>query len=107
MNSDPNPMSPSPPMNPDMTYPTGPPLTRTLVRGHSASTSSPSPSVCDGPGARAKALEEGHQSTPSTRHPANPPPKPRSCPRMQATHPPARHTSPHNISLNHPNNKTI
>ncbi|MED6241068.1 Serine/threonine-protein kinase 38-like [Ataeniobius toweri] len=52
-----------------------------------------------------EALEEGHHSTPRTRHPANPTPKPRRSPRMPATHPPARHTPPHQASWPAPPSK--
>ncbi|MEQ2230353.1 hypothetical protein ILYODFUR_028422, partial [Ilyodon furcidens] len=45
-----------------------------------------------------EALEEGHHSTPRTRQPTNPTPKPRRTPRKPATHPPARHTPPHQAS---------
>ncbi|MEQ2249727.1 hypothetical protein ILYODFUR_032227 [Ilyodon furcidens] len=48
-----------------------------------------------GPEPQKEALEKGHHSTPRTGQPANPTSKPRRCPRMPDTHPPARYTTLH------------
>ncbi|MEQ2243445.1 hypothetical protein ILYODFUR_007174, partial [Ilyodon furcidens] len=47
------------------------------------------------PGQGSEPLEEGNHSTPRTRHPADPTPKPRKCPSMPPTHTPARYTLLH------------
>ncbi|MEQ2183550.1 hypothetical protein GOODEAATRI_033765 [Goodea atripinnis] len=49
-------------------------------------TANHSPEPGQGQEPQKEALEEGHHSTPRTRHPANPTPKPRRSPRMPATH---------------------
>ncbi|MEQ2255546.1 hypothetical protein ILYODFUR_015025 [Ilyodon furcidens] len=55
----------------------------------------PAPSPQRPPQPQKEALEEGHHSTPRTRHSANPTSKHRRCPRMPVTYPLVRHTSTH------------
>ncbi|MEQ2305464.1 hypothetical protein AMECASPLE_038172 [Ameca splendens] len=58
-------------------------------------TANRSPAPGQGQEPQKEALEEDHHSTPRTGHPTNPTTKPRRCPRMPATHPPAWHPLPH------------
>ncbi|MEQ2299828.1 hypothetical protein AMECASPLE_019011 [Ameca splendens] len=58
-------------------------------------TANRSPAPGQGQEPQKEALEEGHHSTPRTGHHT---PKPRRSPRMPATHPPTRHTPPHQAS---------
>ncbi|KAK5605434.1 hypothetical protein CRENBAI_013631, partial [Crenichthys baileyi] len=56
-------------------------------------TANHSPAPGQGQEPQKEALEESDHSELRTGHPANPTPKPLSCPRTPATHPPAQHTS--------------
>ncbi|MEQ2283258.1 hypothetical protein AMECASPLE_009358 [Ameca splendens] len=64
-----------------------------------------SPALGQGQEPQKEALEEGQHSTPRTGHPANRTPKPWRSPRMPDTHPPARHTPPHQASWPAPPSK--
>ncbi|MEQ2192619.1 hypothetical protein XENOCAPTIV_014497 [Xenoophorus captivus] len=75
--------------------PAAPVQTQDMLHCPTHPTANRSPAPGQGEEPQKEALEEGHHSTPRTGHPANPTPKPRRCPRMLATHPPVRHTSPH------------
>ncbi|MEQ2204150.1 hypothetical protein XENOCAPTIV_008693 [Xenoophorus captivus] len=70
---------------------------------HLTANRSPAPSQGQEP--QKEALEEGHHSTPRTGHPANPTLKPQRSPRIPATHPPARHTPPHQANWPAPPSK--
>ncbi|MEQ2312318.1 hypothetical protein AMECASPLE_029688 [Ameca splendens] len=61
-------------------------------------TTNHSPAPGQGQEPQKEALKEGHHSTPRTRHPANTTPKPWRSTRMPATHPPARHGTPHHTT---------